>query len=53
VSEIDIAEIDCDLLAISCPRPQLAYLIDHLYQPYTIHVDGICDRGYRIARQDE
>jgi hypothetical protein len=41
VTEIDIAEIDRDLLAISHFRPKLMYLAGHFYHPYTIHMDGI------------
>ena len=54
VAEIDIAEVDRDLLAVTPPFGRSSCTLPVIsYHPYTIHMDGICGRGYRIARQDE
>src|SRR6478736_3504043 len=50
VAEIDIAEIDRDLLAVSPFRPKLMYLACHFYHPYTIHTDGIWNTPAGVAR---
>src|ERR1700761_7005649 len=41
MAKIDIAEVDCDFFGLSRSRSQLMDILNHLYHPFTIHLDGI------------
>ena len=41
MTEVDVAEVDRDLLAIAWPWSKLTYVVDHLCHPAAILMDGI------------
>jgi hypothetical protein len=53
LAEIDIAQINRDLLAVSAPRPELMHVLRHSVHPCTIHADGKIRRHKEVSRRSQ